>query len=99
MPWDERQQKNVYLAGDRVRCSGAESRLMFRELDKVSTLDSIVVKNRSGQACKCRLSEMFVTKPDAERLPDPVLNHDTVTLQTCTYPTFESRFIVGVDRT
>ena len=98
MPWDERQQKNVYLAGHRVRCSGAESRLMFRELTKLSAVDSMVLKNRSNQACKCRLGEMFVTKPDAEGLPNPVRNHDTVTPQTCTYPTFEGRFIVGADR-
>ncbi len=73
---------------------------MFRELNKLSALDSLVLENRSNQACKCRcLSEMFVTKLDAERPPNPVRNHGTVTLQTCTYPTFESRFIVRADRT
>ena len=71
---------------------------MFRELNKLSAGESIILENRSGNACKYRASEMFVARPDAGWLPEGVRNRDTVTLQTRTYPTFENRFMVGGDR-
>ena len=97
MPWDERQQKNVHLAGPRLCCSGAGSRLMFRELNKLYGADSKALENPSGNACKYRASEMFVARPDAGWLPEGV-RRDTATLQTRPYPTFENRFMVGGDR-
>jgi LPXTG-site transpeptidase (sortase) family protein len=62
----------------------------------LSERDSTVLTNRSGNAYKYRVTQMYVTKPDGEWLLDPVRNRDMVTLQTCTYPTFENRFIVRV---
>ena len=98
MPWEERQQKNVYLAGHRLGYDGSGSRLIFYNLDKLSDGDSIVLKDRSGNVYKYRVSEMFVVEPDAGWVLDPVRNRDMVTLQTCTYPTFENRIIVRADR-
>lgn len=99
MPWDERQQKNVYLAGHRVGYDGSGSRMIFYNLDKLADGDSIVLKERSGNVYKYRVSEMFVVEPDAGWVLDPVRDRDMLTLQTCTYPTFENRLIVRADRT
>ncbi|CAN5352087.1 hypothetical protein BH24ACT19_BH24ACT19_09100 [soil metagenome] len=99
MPWDERQQKNVYLAGHRIGYDGTGSRMVFYNLDKLSDGDSIVLEDRSGNVYKYRVSEMFVVEPDAGWVLDPVRDRDMLTLQTCTYPTFENRLIVRADRT
>ena len=64
----------------------------------LSERDSTVLTNRSGNAYKYRVTRMCVAKPDGGWLLDPVRNRDTVTLQTCTYPTFENRFIVRANR-
>jgi sortase A len=98
VPWDKRQQKNVYLAGHQVGYSGAQSRLISYNLAMLSERDSTVLTNGSGNAYKYRVSQICVNKPDGGWLLDPVRNRDTVTLQTCTYPTFENRFIVRADR-
>ena len=98
MPWDKRQQKNVYLAGHQVGYSGAQSRLISYNLDMLSERGSTVPTNRSGNAYKYRVTQICVAKPDGGWLLDPVRNRDTVTLQTCTYPTFENRFIVRAGR-
>ncbi len=98
MPWDQRQQKNVYLAGHRVGYDDSGSRLIFYNLDKLSDGDSIILKDRSGNAYKYSVSEAFVVEPDAGWVLDPVRDRDMLTLQTCTYPTFENRLIVRADR-
>ena len=98
MPWDERQQKNVYLAGHRIGYDGSGSRMIFYNLDKLSDGDSIVLKDRSGNVYKYRVSEIFVVEPNAAWVLDPVRDRDMLTLQTCTYPTFENRLIVRADR-
>ncbi|MDQ5826729.1 MAG: sortase [Chloroflexota bacterium] len=98
MPWDGGQQKNVYLAGHRVGVPGTTSRVLFYHLDKISVGDSVVLKDRSGNAYRYRVSEIFVVTPDDGWVLDPVRGRDMVTLQTCTYPTFENRFIVRADR-
>jgi sortase A len=98
MPWEEKQQKNVYLAGHRIGYQGTGSRLVFYYLNKLSPGDSIVLNDTSGKAYKYRVSEMFVVDPDAEWAADPVRNRDMLTLQTCTYPNLENRLIVRADR-
>ena len=98
MPWEGGQQKNVYLAGHRIGYPGTASRVLFYHLDRLSSGDAIVLEDRSGNAYRYRVSEMFVVEPDAGWVLDPVRNRDMVTLQTCTYPTFENRLIVRADR-
>lgn len=98
MPWDEKKQKNVYLAGHRIGYQGTGSRLVFYYLNKLSPGDSIVLNDASGKAYKYRVSEMFVVDPDAEWAADPVRDRDMLTLQTCTYPNLENRLIVRADR-
>jgi hypothetical protein len=72
--------------------------LISYNLAMLSERDSTVLTNRSGNAYKYRRSRICVNKPDGGWLLDPVRNRDTVTLQTCPYPTFENRFIVRADR-
>jgi len=98
MPWEEREQKNVYLAGHRLGYPGTGSRLVFYNLDKLSDGATVVLKDRSGAAYEYRVSEVFVVEPNADWAVDPVRGRDMVTLQTCTFPAFENRLIVRADR-
>ncbi len=99
MPWEERAQKNVYLAGHRLGYPGTGSRLVFYDLDKLARGDAVILEDRSGNAYEYRVSEVFVVEPNADWAVDPVRGRDMVTLQTCTMPDFENRLIVRADRT
>ncbi len=98
MPWEEREQKNVYLAGHRLGFPGTGSRLVFYNLDKLSAGDSITLKDSQGSPYEYQVSEVFVVDPNADWAVDPVRGRDMVTLQTCTFPNFENRLIVRADR-
>jgi sortase A len=98
MPWEEREQKNVYLAGHRLGFPGTGSRLVFYNLDKLSAGDSITLKDSQGIPYEYQVSEVFVVDPNADWAVDPVRGRDMVTLQTCTFPNFENRLIVRADR-
>ena len=98
MPWDERDQKNVYLAGHRLGWEGAGSRLVFYNLDKLKAGDSVVLYDSLGEPYEYRVSEVFVVEPDADWVVDPVRGRDMVTLQTCTFPDLLNRLIVRADR-
>ena len=98
MPWEERRQKNVYLAGHRLGYPGTGSRLVFYDLDKLTRGDSVTLRDRSGNVYEYRVSEIFVVEPNDDWVVDPVRDRDTVTLQTCTMPDFENRLIVRADR-
>ncbi len=98
MPWEERRQKNVYLAGHRLGYPGTGSRLVFYDLDKLTRGDSVTLRDRSGNVYAYRVSEIFVVEPNDDWVVDPVRDRDTVTLQTCTMPDFENRLIVRADR-
>jgi len=98
MPWEEREQKNVYLAGHRLGFPGTGSRLVFYNLDKLSGGDTVTLRDRSGTVYEYRVSEVFVVEPNADWAVDPVRGRDMVTLQTCTFPNFENRLIVRADR-
>ena len=98
MPWEERRQKNVYLAGHRLGYPGTGSRLVFYDLDKLTRGDSVTLRDRSGNVYEYRVSEIFVVEPNDDWVVDPVRDRDTVTLQTCTMPDFENRIIIRADR-
>jgi sortase A len=98
MPWEERAQKNVYLAGHRLGFPGTGSRLVFYNLDKLSNGDSIVLKDSLGTSYEYRVSESFVVEPNADWVVQPVRNRDMVTLQTCTFPDLVNRLIARADR-
>ncbi len=98
MPWEERAQKNVYLAGHRLGYPGTGSRLVFYDLDRLARGDAVTLEDRSGNAYEYRVSEVFVVEPNADWAVDPVRGRDMVTLQTCTMPDFENRLIVRADR-
>jgi sortase A len=98
MPWEEREQKNVYLAGHRLGWEGTGSRLVFYNLDKLKEGDSVVLQDSLGEPYEYRVSEVFVVGPNADWVVDPVRGRDTVTLQTCTFPDLLNRLIVRTDR-
>ena len=98
MPWEERQQKNVYLAGHRLGWPGTGSRLVFYNLDKLKRGDTVVLKDSLGNPYEYRVSETFVVTPEADWAVDPVRGRDMVTLQTCTFPDLVNRLIVRADR-
>ena len=98
MPWEERDQKNVYLAGHRLGWEGTGSRLVFYNLDKLKEGDSVVLEDSLGEPYEYRVSEVFVVEPDADWVVDPVRGRDMVTLQTCTFPDLLNRLIVRADR-
>ena len=99
MPWEDRKQKNVYLAGHRLGYEGTGSRLIFYNLDKLSSGDAIVLRDRSGNAYEYRVTEKFEVDPSASWAMDSVRDRDIVTLQTCTpIPTYEKRLIIRADR-
>jgi sortase A len=98
MPWEKRQQKNVYLTGHRLGFPNTGSRLVFYNLDKLSNGDTVILKDHSGTAYEYRVSESFVVESDADWVVDPERARDMVTLQTCTFPNFENRLIVHANR-
>lgn len=98
MPWEERPQKNVFLAGHRLGWPGTWSHLVFFNLDKLRKNDSVVLGDRSGNLYEYRVTEMFTVYPMAEWAIDPVRGRDMVTLMTCTYPDLQNRLVVRADR-
>ena len=98
MPWEEREQKNVYLAGHRLGWPGTGSRLVFYNLDKLKSGDKVVLKDSLGDPYEYRVSEVFVADPNADWAVQPVRGRDMVTLQTCTFPDLKNRLIVRADR-
>ena len=99
MPWEERQQKNVYLAGHRLGYPGTDSRLVFYNLDKMRKGDEVVLRDGWGDYYQYKVNEVFVVEPGADWVVDPIRDRDMVTLQTCTMPDFQNRLIVRADRT
>ena len=97
MPWEERQQKNVYLAGHRLGYPGTGSRLVFYNLDRLSGGDPDP-PGPLGHGLRVPGERGLRGGPNADWAVDPVRDRDMVTLQTCTFPTFENRLIVRADR-
>ncbi len=98
MPWEEREQKNVYLAGHRLGWPGTGSRLVFYNLDKLKKGDTVTLRDSLGNPYEYRVSEAFVVTPECDWVVDPVRGRDMVTLQTCTFPDLVNRLIVRADR-
>lgn len=98
MPWDEREQKNVYLAGHRLGWPGTGSRLVFYNLDKLKRGDTVVLRDSLGTSYEYRVNETFVVTPESDWVVDPVRGRDMLTLQTCTFPDLVNRLIVRADR-
>ena len=51
-----------------------------------------------GEPYEYKVSEVFVAKPDADWVAQPVRGRDMVTLQTCTFPDLQNRLIVRADK-
>ncbi len=98
MPWEARDQKNVYVAGHRLGFPNTGSRLVFYNLDKLKGGDAVILRDSLGSPYEYRVNEVFVVDPNAEWVVDPVRGRDTVTLQTCTFPDLLNRLIVRADR-
>jgi sortase A len=99
LPWSPTAQRNVYLAGHRMGFRGTWSRMIFYNFDKLKRGDKVLLKDRSGNSYRYRVSEVFITDPTGVWVMGQVRSRDMVTLQTCTpYPTFEKRLIVRADR-
>ncbi len=56
MPWEEAEQKNVYLAGHRVGRPDTTGRMIFFNLDQLEEGDPVVVDDRSGNAYEYEVS-------------------------------------------
>jgi sortase A len=97
-PWDDSDQKNVFLAGHRIGVPGTNGRLLLFELDELSSGDSIVLKDGAGRTYEYSVTELFRVEPQDAWVADTLVGRDLLTLQTCTYPTFEDRLIVQADR-
>ena len=97
-PRDSSDQKNVFIAGHRVGLPGADGRLLFFALDQLNPNDEIDLKDRDGNTYKYRVAETFKVGPNDAWVADTLVGRDLLTLQTCTYPTFEDRLIVRADR-
>jgi sortase A len=99
LPWSQSAQRNVYLAGHRMGYRGTWSRMLFYDLDKLKRGDKVLLKDRSGNSYRYRVSEVFITDPTGVWVMGQVRGRDMVTLQTCTpIPTFQKRLIVRADR-
>ena len=99
LPWSQSAQRNVYLAGHRMGFRGTWSRMLFYNLDKLKRGDKVLLKDRSGNSYRYRVSEVFITDPTGVWVMGQVRGRDMVTLQTCTpIPTFQKRLIVRADR-
>ena len=97
-PWDDSEQKNVFLAGHRTGVPGTSGRLLLFELDELRSGDSIVLKDGAGRSYEYSVTDLFRVEPQDVWVADTLVGRDLLTLQTCTYPTFEDRLIVRADR-
>ena len=96
-PWDDKKQKNVFLAGHRVGFSEANSRMVFFNLNELKSGDEILLKDRSGNEYKYRVTELFKVHPADTWVTGTIKDKDLLTLQTCTYPDLEDRLIVRAE--
>ena len=98
-PWDQENEKNVFLAGHRLGEPGEEdSRLVFYHLDELKPKDEIVLKDRRGRSYKYRVKELFKVEPDDAWVADTLVGRDLLTLTTYTLPNLEDRIVVRADR-
>ena len=73
--------------------------MVFYHLNKLSSGDEVVLKNRDGEDYRYRVSDVLKVNPDDVWVMGEVVGRDMVTLQTCTpIPTYEKRLIVRAER-
>ena len=78
---------------------GTWSRMIFYNLNKLSSGDRVLLEDRGGRTYEYEVSEVFLAEPTDVWVMGQVRGRDMVTLQTCTpIPTFEKRLIVRADR-
>jgi len=58
----------------------------------------VTLEDRLGNTYGYRVREVFFVEPNDDRVVDPVRGRGMITLQTCTMPYFENRFIVRAER-
>ena len=97
-PWDEGDQKNVFIAGHYLGTPQTASRLAFYNLHKLKKGDELVLEDGQGQSYKYRVSEKFAVGPGDSWAMGEVRGRDMVTLQTCIPPDFGKRLMVRADR-
>ena len=97
-PWDEGDQKNVFIAGHYLGVPETPSRLAFYNLHKLKSGDELMLEDGQGQAYKYRVSEKFAVGPGDSWTMGQVRGRDMVTLQTCIPPDFGKRLMVRADR-
>jgi sortase A len=99
LPWFSTPQRNVYIEGHRIGWPGTGSHLVFYHLNKLSSGDEVVLKNRDGENYRYRVSDVLKVDPDDVWVMGEIVGRDMVTLQTCTpIPTYEKRLIVRAER-
>jgi len=94
-PWQE--GANVYIAGHRMGFPGTRSSLVFWDLNTLENGDKVILTDANGTKYTYSVYKTFVVNPDASYVTDPVPAKSVVTLQTCTLPDYEQRFIVRAE--
>jgi LPXTG-site transpeptidase (sortase) family protein len=97
-PWDEGNQKNVFIAGHYLGAPQTLSRLAFYNLHELKRGDDLLLEDGRGQTYKYRVSEKFAVEPGDSWAMGEVRGRDMVTLQTCIPPDFGKRLMVRADR-
>ena len=98
LPWEEGDEKNVYVAGHYLGLEGTNSRMVFYNLHKLKKGDEIALKDGLGQVYKYRVSEKFAAESRDSWAMGEVRDRDMLTLQTCIPPDFGKRLLVRADR-
>jgi len=98
LPWEEGDEKNVYVAGHYLGLEGTNSRMVFYNLHELRKGDEIALKDELGQVYKYRVSEKFAAGSGDSWAMGEVRDRDMLTLQTCIPPDFGKRLLVRADR-
>jgi sortase A len=97
--WSDTPERNVYLAGQRLRWPGTGSHLIFYRLNELTRGERITLRDRRGTRYDYRVLESFSVRPDENWVTGRLRGCDLLTLQTCTpIPTFQNRLIVRAER-
>ena len=91
-PWQK--GANSYIAGHRMGFFGTDSFLVFFRLNELASGDEIILKDSIGKEYNYRVTKSMVVTPQDVEVLEPVAGKSTISLQTCTLPTFSDRLIV-----
>lgn len=98
MPWNNAEDKNVYLAGHRLGYAGTPARMIFYRLPDLRTGDRVRLRGPNGKEYLYAVTERFTVSPRTTWPVQPVRGRDMVTLQTCVGPGYGQRLIIRADR-